>query len=135
MEKCCIICGSTAPVLTNSGRISAFRQASNQDQRCDDLAERLADDATTFWCHKNCISTYCSPDPIQRLLKRMKESDSDNPDSSGSSSKHLRSSTEGMFNFCEYCLLCGEECQVIPPQKNPMTMTATLKLCQALVAK
>jgi len=99
MEKCCIICGSTAPVLTNSASISAFRQASDQAQRGDDLAERLADDAATFWCHKNCISTYCTPDHIQRFLKRMKESDSDNPDSSGSSSKHLRSITEGMFNF------------------------------------
>jgi len=51
--------------------------------------------------------------------KRMKESDSDIPDSSGSSSKRLRSSTEGMFNFREHCLFCGEECQFIPPQKNP----------------
>ena len=99
MEKCCIICGSTAPVLTNSAWIFAFRQASNQDQRGDDRAERLADDATTFWCHKNCITTYCSPDHIQRFLKRMKESDSDNPDSPGSSSKRLRSSIEGMFTF------------------------------------
>jgi len=49
----------------------------------------------------------------------MKESDSDNPDSSGSSSKRLRSSNEGMFNFREHCLFCGEECQVIRPQKNP----------------
>jgi len=88
MEKCCIICGSTAPIFTNSAWISAFHQAS--DQRGDDLAERLADDATTFWCHKNCIGTYCSPDHIQRLLKRMKESGSDNPDSSGSSFKRLR---------------------------------------------
>jgi len=50
MEKCCIIYGSTAPILTNSARISAFRQAN--DQRGDDLAERLADDATTFCCQK-----------------------------------------------------------------------------------
>jgi len=100
--------------LTNSAKISAFHQASNQ--RDDDLAERLADDATTFWCHKNCISTYCSPDHIQRFLKRMKESDSD---SSGSSSKCLRSSNEGMFNFQEHCLFSGEECQIIGPQKNP----------------
>jgi len=84
IEKCCIICGSTAPILTNSARISAFRQAS--DQRGDDFVERLADDATTFWCHKNCISTYCSPDHIQR----MKESDGDNPDSSGSNSKAFK---------------------------------------------
>jgi len=88
MEKCCIICGSTAPILINSARIFAFHQASNQ--RGDDLAERLADDATTFWCHKNCISTYCSPGHIQRFLKRMKESDSDNPDSSGSNSKAFK---------------------------------------------
>jgi len=94
MEKCCIIYGSTAPIFTNFARISAFRQAS--DQLGDDLAERLADDATTFPCHKNCIR---SPDHIQRFLKRMKESDSDNPNSSGSSFKRLRSSTEGMFNF------------------------------------
>ena len=67
-------------------KTSAFRQAS--DQRGDDLAERLADDATAFWCHKNCISMYWSPDHIQRFLTRIKESDSDNPDSSGSSSKH-----------------------------------------------
>ena len=66
-----------------------------------------------------CIRDSCSPDHIQRFLKRMKESDSDNPDSSGSSSKHLRSSTEGMFHFREHCLFCGEECQVIWPQKNP----------------
>jgi len=46
MEKSCIIYGSTAPIFTNSARISAFRQASNQ---CgDDLPERLADDAITF---------------------------------------------------------------------------------------
>jgi len=80
---------------------------------------RVADDATTFWCHKNFISTYCSPDHIQRFLKRMKESDSDNPNSSGSSSKRLRSSTEGMFNFREHCLFYGEKCQVIRPQKIP----------------
>jgi len=49
----------------------------------------------------------------------MKESDSDNADSSGSSSKRLRSSTEGMFNFREHCLFCGEECQVIRSQNNP----------------
>ena len=49
----------------------------------------------------------------------MKESDSDNPNSSGSSSKHLRSSTEGMFNFREHCLFYGEKCQVIQPQKIP----------------
>ena len=88
MEKCCIICGSTAPILTNSARISAFHQAS--DQCGDDLAERLADNANTFWCHKNCISTYCSPDHMQRFLKRTKESDSDNPDSSGSNSKAFK---------------------------------------------
>jgi len=88
MDKCCIICRSTAPILTNSANISAFRQAS--DQRGDDVTERLADDATTFWCLKNCISTYCSPDHIQRFLKRMKEIDSDNPHSYGSSSKRLR---------------------------------------------
>jgi len=29
MEKKCIICGSTAPTLTNSARISACRQACN----------------------------------------------------------------------------------------------------------
>jgi len=45
MEKSCKIYGSTAPIFTNSARISAFRQAS--DQRGDDLAERLADDAVT----------------------------------------------------------------------------------------
>jgi len=39
----------------------------------------------------------------------MKESDSDNPDVYGSSSKRLRSSTEGMFNFRERCLFCGEK--------------------------
>jgi len=50
MEKCCIICKSIAPILTKSARISAFCQAS--DQRGYDLAERLADNATTFWCHK-----------------------------------------------------------------------------------
>jgi len=115
MEKKCIICGSSAPKLTDSARISAFRQASNQ--RGDDLAERLADDATTFWCHKNCMSTYCSPDHIQRLLK--KRTESENPDSSEWSSKRLRSSTEGSFNFREHCLFCGEECQVIRPRKNP----------------
>jgi len=54
MEKSCIMYGSTAAIFTNSARISAFRQAS--DQRGDNLAERLADDAITFWCHKNCIS-------------------------------------------------------------------------------
>jgi len=80
---------------------------------------RVADNATTFWCHKNFISIYCSADHIQRFLKRTKESDSDNPNSSGSSSKHLRSSTEGMFNFREHCLFYGEKCQVIPPQKIP----------------
>jgi len=102
---------STAPVLTNSARISAFLQAS--DQRGDDLAERLADDATTF-----CICTHCSPDHVRRFLKRMKESDNDNCDSSGSSSKRLRSSTEEIFNFREHRLFCGEECQVIRPQMN-----------------
>jgi len=111
MDKCCIICRSTAPILTNSAKISAFRQAS--DQHGDDLAERLADDATTFWCHKNCITTYCSPDHIQRFLKRMKEIDCDNPHSYRSSSKLLRSSIEGIFNFREHCLFCGEECKVI----------------------
>jgi len=65
MEKCCIICGSTAPILTNSAKIYAFRQAS--DQCDDDLADRLADNATMFWCHKNCTSTYCSSDHIQRF--------------------------------------------------------------------
>jgi len=58
MDKHYIICGSSAPKLINSIRISAFRQASNSNQRGDDLAERLqsTDDAATFSCHKNCIS-------------------------------------------------------------------------------
>jgi len=95
-------------LLTNSAGISAFDRAINL---CGyDLAERLADDATTFWCHKNCISTYCSPDHIQRYLKRTKESDIPNPP--GSSSKRLRSSAEWLFYFREHCLFCGEGCQV-----------------------
>jgi len=71
MQKSCIMYGSTAPIFTNSARISAFCQAS--DQRGCDLAKKLADDAITFWCHKNCISTYCSPDHIERFLKVVKE--------------------------------------------------------------
>ena len=90
MDKQCIICGSSAPKLINSIRIPAFCQASNSNQRGDDLAERLTDDAATFSCHKNCISLI-----TQRYLTRTKESD--NPDSSGCSSKRLRSSTEGLL--------------------------------------
>ena len=116
MEKCCIICGSTVPIFTNSAWIFAFRQAS--DQRGDDLAE-----SCRRCCHilvsQNFISTYCCPDHIQRFLKRMKEIDCDNPHSYRSSSKLLRSSIEGIFNFREHCLFCGEECKVIWPQKNP----------------
>jgi len=37
----------------------------------------------------------------------------------GATSKHLRSSAEGMFHFREHCLFCGEKCQAIRPQKNP----------------
>jgi len=95
-------CGSTVPTLTNSARISACRQASNQ--RGDDLAKRLADDATTFWCHKNCISIYCSPHHIQKLLNKRKE-ESDKSDSSGCSSKSIRSSTKGSFNFREHFVI------------------------------
>ena len=56
MDKHYIIGGSSAPKLMDFIRISAFRQASNSNQRGDDLAERLPDDAATFSCHKNCIS-------------------------------------------------------------------------------
>ena len=86
-----IICGSSAPKLINSIRKSAFRQASNSNQRGDDLAEKLTDDAATFSCHKELHT----PDHTQRYLKRTKESD--NPDSSGRSSERLRSSTEGLL--------------------------------------
>jgi len=117
MEKCCIICGSTAPIFTNSARISAFRQAS--DQRGDDLAEscrRCYHILVSQKLHKHLLLSFSHT----KIFKEDEsDSDSDNPNSSGSSSKSLRSSTEGMLNFREHCLFYGEKCQVIQPQKIP----------------
>jgi len=114
MDKCCIFCVSTASILKNSAWIFAFCQAS--DQRCDDLAEscrRCYHILVSQKLHKHLLLSWSRT----KIFKRMKESDSDNPNSSGSSCKRLRSTTEGMFNFREHCLFYGEKCQVIRPQK------------------
>jgi len=48
-----------------------------------------------------------------------RKEESEKSDSCGCSSKSLRSSTEGIFNFREHCLFCGEECQIRRSRKNP----------------
>ena len=108
----CLICKSSKPVLMQSSRVLSFRDASKQYN--DDLHETLDEDATSFMCHKNCISTYCSKEHIKRHLRKRKIEDS----SAGPSvsPKHLRRSSE--FSFLEHCLFCGKACNLERPLKN-----------------
>ena len=106
----CFFCGSKKPPLIKSTRITAFREASHQ--RDDGFSEKLEEGAEFILCHKNCISSYCFKDHLQRLLKKRKKDEA-----SEEEPKRLRSSTT--FNFREHCLFCGEPCSLEPSKKHP----------------
>lgn len=112
MENICLICESSKPKLTRSSRVQAVRNASQQ--RGDHLAEKLTD-VSSFFCHKNCISTYCSPDHIKRFLKKRKQEE---PKETQPKTKRVRRS-ETSFQFLKHCLFCGDACEIYKPAKNP----------------
>lgn len=110
----CLICGSNTPKLLNSSRIESFCEASQK--RNDGLSEKLDDNATSFMCHSNCISTYTSKQHIYRHLRKRTREDASLAVPS-TSTKRLRSSCD--FNFLKQCIFCGAECKLERPRKNP----------------
>ena len=107
----CLICGSSKPKLITSSRVSSLRSASHE--RGDGLSDRLEEGSSTFMCHINCVSTYCSKTHIARAIKKKTSDDSE----CESNAKRLRGSN--VFSFREHCLFCGEICDIERPSKNP----------------
>lgn len=125
----CLICGSTTPKLLNSSRVESLRNASRE--RKDGLSAKMDENATSFMCHINCVSTYTSKQHIKRhLRKRTREEASLSVPST--SSKRLRSSCD--FNFLQQCIFCGDECKLERPRKHPNRWKAAY-LCRTVDTK
>lgn len=113
--RVCIICQTSGlKSLILSSRVESFRIASRL--RGDGVSDLLETDAESFRCHKNCISTYCSKDHIQRFLKRKNSGEKASDQSNAP--KRLRGRARE-FNFLKQCLFCGEECELERSRKNP----------------
>lgn len=89
--------------------VNRLRTASNR--RGDSLHSQLSEDVdATYWCHKNCVSSYTSKSHIKYHASQTQDC--------GPPSKRSRRSEEELFIFKEHCFLCGKTCEKQDP-KHP----------------
>ena len=65
--------------------------------------------------HKNCVSSYTSPDHIKRYLSKLGK---ENPQEEPASKKVKRTETP-KFEFRKHCLFCGELCNTEDDGRHP----------------